>query len=169
MNERRRDDPRATPADDHQPPAAWWRLPLLLAIVLLAIIAARSWHDRARGPTSPTAARPQPATEATGESVSLTIRFDDGAEREFAAVAWRPEMTVNDLLMAISQQPDSISYSVVGEREMTMVTKIDDAANDTATGRFWTYSVNGEPADRSSGIYVLRPGDRVLWTFGNQQ
>jgi hypothetical protein len=169
MTESSRDEPRTTPAAGSRPPGAWWRLPLLLVIVLIAIIAARSSNTRTRGTSSPIAAQPQLPADVVGKSVSLTIRFDDGVEREFDPVAWRPKMTVDDLLMAVSQQPDSISYTVVGEREMMMVTKIDNTANDRATGRFWTYFVNGELADRSSAVYDLRPGDRVLWRFGSEQ
>jgi hypothetical protein len=169
MTDAPRDDPRTTPAAVIRPPGAWWRLPLLLALVLIAIIAARSSQTRTRGPASPTAAQPQPSADATGKTVSLAIRVDDGAEREFEPVAWRPGMTVDDLLMAVSQRPDSISYAVVGQGEMMLVTQIDDAANDQASGRFWTYSVNGQHADRSPGIFPLRPGDRVLWRFGSEQ
>jgi hypothetical protein len=167
MSEALRDNQQTEPARGG-PPGAWWRLPLLLAIVLIAIIAVRLSLTHTRGQHSPAATRPQ-AGAAAGKSVSLTIRFDDGKERLFDDVAWNPGMTVDDLLMAVSQRPDGISYAVVGEREMMLLTQIDDAANDKAAGRFWTYSVNGQQADRSLGVYELRPGDRVLWRFGSQQ
>lgn len=160
------DNQRTDPAGG-RPPGAWWRLPLLLAIVLIAIIAVRASLTRTRGQRLPTTAQPQ-AGAAAGKSVSLAIRFDDGKERSFDDIAWIPGMTVDDLLMAVSQRPDGISYAVVGEREMRLLTQIDDTANDKAAGRFWTYSVNGQQADRSLGVYELRPGDRVLWRFGSQ-
>jgi hypothetical protein len=31
------------------------------------------------------------------------------------------------------------------------------------------YAVNGQFADSSFAVYRLKPGDRVLWTFGARQ
>jgi Domain of unknown function (DUF4430) len=169
MSEAPSDDPPTTPAVDSRPPGAWWRLPLLLAIVLIAIIAARSSDTRTRGPGSSSAARPQPAADAAGKSVSLTVRYGDDKERKFDEVAWQPGMTVDDLLTDVSRRPDGITYTASGYSETFLVVRIDDTANDRTSGRFWTYSVNDVLADRSAGICELQPGDRVLWTFGREQ
>jgi len=171
MNEEKRDDQRTTLAADSLPSAsgAWWRLPLLLVVVLIAIIAARTSHTRTRGPSSPAKLQPPPVGDAAGKTVSLTIHFGDGKERKFDNVAWRPGMTVDDLLAAASRMTDGIYYTVVGDHEQMLLTSINSDANERAAGRHWTYSVNDVPADRSLGIYELQPGDRVLWTFGKQQ
>jgi len=170
MSDAPRDDQRTAPEADGRPAGAWWRLPLLLAIVLIAIIAARSSHTGGRGASSPRGSRPQLAADATGKTVSLTVHYGEGRERRFDAVPWQPGMTVDDLLTVASRQRDGIAYyRVSGTGERLLVGEIDDTTNDRATGRFWTFYVNDELADRSAGIYELQPDDRVLWTFGREQ
>src|SRR3972149_122766 len=107
MNEARNNEqPTATTGKNPwRSGGAWWRLPLLLAVVLVAIVAARMSQVHERSPAFQGAAAPQPA-DATGEFVSLVVRFDVGKERTFDAIAWRPGMTVDDLMTAASRLPD---------------------------------------------------------------
>jgi hypothetical protein len=149
------------------PSTAWWRLPLLLAVVLAAILIARAAREEVR--TVAPRPLPVPPTAQTGKSVALVINYGDGRERKFDAVAWHEGMTVDDLLNAASQLPDPISYGVLGNGELTLLTNIDQTHNKWEHGGNWTYKVNDVPADRSLEIYELQPGDRVLWTFGRQQ
>lgn len=146
---------------------AWWRLPLLLAVVLAAIVIARIARDGER--TVAPRPLPVPPAAATGKSVSLVIDYGDGRERKFEAIAWHEGMTVDDLLNAASQLPDPISYGVLGNGELTLLANIDQTHNQWEHGGNWTYKVNDVPADRSLSIYELQPGDRVLWSFGRQQ
>lgn len=146
----------------------WWRLPLLLAVVLAAIVASRSMQQQVRGPDSEIAALPQ-AADATGQSVSLVIQFGEGRERKIDAVAWHPGMTVDELMTAASRLPSGPTYTVGGDHEMMLLWGIDGVLNEKGGGRSWTYKVNDVPADRSLAVYELRPGDRVLWTFGPQE
>jgi hypothetical protein len=99
----------------------------------------------------------------------LTIQFGNGHERKFDAVPWHQGMTVDDLLSAASRLPDSFSYTVHGDHDMTLLTRINDLRNEGVSGRNWTYTVNDVRADRSLAVYELKPGDRVLWTFGTQE
>ena len=147
---------------------AGWRLPLLLLVVLAAVVAARSSRYRERGPNSADPSSP-PAAAQSGKTVSLSIRFDDGKEQVFDAVAWRPGMTVDDLLTAVSRLPDGINYVVYGDHEMTLLSRINDSRNEGAGGRNWRYLVNDVLADRSLAVYELQPGDRVLWEYGPQE
>ena len=64
---------------------AWWRLPLLLAVVLVAIVAARSARVDERGSASRDSAA-TPAPEASGKFVSLAIDYGEGRERKFDAI-----------------------------------------------------------------------------------
>jgi len=159
-------------ATDRDRPAraagAWWRLPLVLAAVLAAIVAARSSQTRERGPAATDASSPRLAG-ASGQTVTLTIQFGDGQERKFEAVPWRQGMTVDDLMTAVSRLPDGIQYTVRGDHEMTLLARIDESRNEGAGGNNWTYAVNDLRADRSLAVYELEPGDRVLWTFGPQE
>jgi hypothetical protein len=146
---------------------AWWRLPLLLTVVLATILIVRATRVDERTP----APRKLPAAPAaaTGKSVALVIDYGDGRERTFDAIAWHEGMTVDDLLNAASQMANPISYGVAGDGEMTLLTRIDESHNQWEHGSNWTYKVNDVAADRSMAIYDLQPGDRVLWTFGKPQ
>ena len=142
-----------------------WRLPVLLAVVLAAIVLYRLWSP-AETPLAPT--RDKPGAEAAedtsppDERVTLTVDFGNGKQRELPAVRWLQGMTVADLL---GQEPD-LQVVQKGSGAGTFLVSINDIANEDAAGRNWTYEVNGQPADRSFAVYELQPGDRVLWTFG---
>lgn len=151
------------------PSGSWWRLPLLLAIVLAAIVVARSSQNGLRGPLSTSESSPPPGAVDSGKTVALEIDFGTGQKREFAAIPWFQGMTVDDLMTAASREKDSFQYFVQGDLAMTMLVKIDESLNEGAAGRNWTYTVNGKAADRSLAVYELQPGDRVLWTFALPQ
>jgi hypothetical protein len=158
--------------NESEPPAragtAWWRLPLLLAVVLVAIVAARSARVAERGPTTHVRSAP-PAAIPSGKFVSLVINYGGGRERKFDAIPWHEGMNVDDVMIAASELPNGITYDITGDHEMTMVTRIDDTYNMWGRLSNWTYKVNDVPADRSMKVFELQPGDRVLWTFGPRQ
>jgi hypothetical protein len=143
-------------------------LPLLLALVLIAIVAVR-WANQpsADSPASP----PVAALPATVKGKSVTLEIDFGGERirRFPAIGWFPKMTVEQLMLAASQVPDGIRITSRGTGELTLLTGVDGVENASAGGRFWLYKVNDQLADRSFAVYELQPGDRVLWTFSAQE
>jgi hypothetical protein len=100
----------------------------LLAVVFGAIVIARASRveERAVAPRQ----LPVPSAAAAGKSVALTIEYGDGRERKFDAIAWHEGMTVDDLLNAASQLPDPISYGVLGNGELTLLTNIDKTHNE---------------------------------------
>jgi Domain of unknown function (DUF4430) len=169
MNEAKNVEPSAATKPDDAPRfgSVWWRLPLLLTVVLVALIAARAtrvWERTAvpRDSSSPSAS-------AEGKSVSLVLRFDEGNERQFDDVAWRHGMTIDDLMTDVSRRPNGPMYRISGDGQMAFVVGIDEAINGDGGGKFWTYQVNDVPGDRSFAVVELQPGDRVLWTFGSQR
>jgi hypothetical protein len=106
------------------------------------------------------------ATTPTGDAVALVIDFDDGQERRFQ-LAWRERMTVLDALEAAARRQRGITYVHRGSGEMAMITAIDGLANEGGAGRNWIYRVNGQLADKSCGVYEIRPKDVIFWTFGS--
>jgi hypothetical protein len=143
----------------------WWRLPLLLVLVLAAIV----W-SRIRGlhEDSPEKKSDQPAPVAgrdPRENVALTIDFGGGRRKNFDTIAWHEGMTVADAMNAAL----GAAITQKGAGQSAFVTAIDGIENQGADGQNWTYSVDGEIADRSFAVYELKPGDRVLWTFGPRQ
>jgi len=166
-------EPTSHSSDDTLPAALGksrgvdWRLPLLLLLLLAAIFVGRASRDHTRVVEADPSAAPPVAVD--GKAVALAIDFGDGRKREFTEIAWQPGMTVDDLLIAASRLPDGIRYAVNGQREMMWLDSIDGVANELGGGRTWLYHVNDKFADRSLGIYELKPGDRVLWTFGEKE
>ncbi len=147
----------------------WWRLPVLLALVLMAIVAMRNRGIREEVQESKGETPNPDATAVSNGVVTLAINLGEGKSEFMAEVAWREGMTVGDLMQTASQLPDGMRFEKQGTGEMTMLTRIGDVANEGAGGRNWIYSVAGKRADRSYAIYPLRAGDRVLWEFTGQQ
>jgi hypothetical protein len=130
--------------------------------VLTAILLWRSYGLR----EVKRSAEPGPAgnvvNPARRETVSFSIDFGNGQRKEIIDVAWHDHMTVADALRGTKE----LSILEKGAGEGAFLTTIDDLANEGTAGKNWTYEVNGKTADRSFAAYELRPGDRVLWTFG---
>ena len=148
---------------------SWWRLPLLLAIVLAAIVAVRlAGCGEQLHPGGPTGKAPS-AADPQGRTVSLTIDYGDARKRQFDALPWHAGMTVDELLTTASRLPEGISYVVRGYKERALLTEIDKVENEGGGQRNWLYSVNDVKAEKSFAIYELQPGDRVLWVFGREE
>lgn len=146
-----------------------WRLPLLLAIVLAAILLSQQRGIR-EAIFKPAGAPPEVADRAeavavVGPRVLLTINFGDGRELQNEVAPWREGMTVADLL----QSEPRVSLATQGSGASAFLTQLGDLANEGAGGRNWVYSVNGKPADRSFAVYELQANDHVLWTFARSE
>lgn len=142
----------------------------MLALLFVVIVLGRSAALRKNVTFGPGIASDQavePAA-ATAKTVTLIIHLPDSLERH-DYVAWRDGMTVEDLLAAASRLPKGIQFAQRGSGESALLTEINGVANEGGNARNWTYSVNGQEADRSFAIYILQPGDHVLWTFAAKQ
>jgi len=155
----------STQRDSNSACCSWWRLPLLLGLVLIAILL--SQRDRIRQavfkPGSPAPIDRGDAQPA--KTVLLTINFGDGRPLLNESSDWHEGMTVADLLNA----ERSISFATQGTGAAAFLTQLNGIANEGAGGRNWVYSVNGTRADRSFAVYELRPNDHVLWTFAGRE
>ena len=148
----------------------WWRLPLLLAVVLAVIMVLNGRGIRvADDAQEPVSGRELAVNgEASGATVSLEIDFGDQGERPVHAVVWHEGITVADALTALRHRANDsagVKVTVQGSGQSALLTEIDGRANQGAGGANWTYAVNGQRADRSFAVYRLEPGDRVLWSF----
>jgi hypothetical protein len=141
---------------------AGWRLPALLVLVLAAIVLMRILNNDVTTTTAATDPQIHSSSVAPREHVSLSIDFGNGQRREFDDLAWHDGMTVADLL----RSAPALVTTHRGSGSGALLTAIGDTANEGPDGKNWTYAVNGQSADRSFAVYELRPGDRVLWTFG---
>jgi len=152
---------------------AWWRLPLLLAAVLAAILAFKGSGIRV-SEVAEESAEPETAAGIPngGEKVSLAIEVGEQSERREYTPTWRTGMTVANAMAAARQQPDDdrrLEYIVQGRGQSAFLTELAGVANEGSGGRNWTYTVNGERADRSFAVYELKPGDQVLWSFKHSE
>jgi len=138
----------------------WWRLPILLAVVLIAVLFI---NGRQNVDVSRESAAPSVGSREFAEApyrVSITIEFGDKPAR-WNQVPWRPGMTVRQLLSSAAL----VSFAEKGRGQSALLVEIDGVRNEGSGGRNWLYSVNGKQADRSFAIYELQPNDHVLWSF----
>ncbi|HEV2968494.1 MAG TPA: DUF4430 domain-containing protein [Pirellulales bacterium] len=110
---------------------------------------------------------PRSKSAATGKTVRLVIDYGDGAEKRFAGIAWREEMTVLDVLEAAKGNPHGITFSIRGSGEQALLTKLDDLENQkgAAGAKNWIFYVNDRMADKSLGATIVNSGDTILWKF----
>ena len=139
----------------------WWRLPVLLAVVLGAILfsVGAQVNDVAIEPAGPPAGK-QVQLEAV-DKVTVTIDFGGEPRSLSNTVPWHKGMTVSRLLSSASLA----SFGQKGNGASAFLTQIAGVENEGAGGRNWMYSVNGKRADRSFAVYELQPSDHVLWSF----
>ncbi len=97
--------------------------------------------------------------------VPLVIDYGDGVQKHFTQIAWRDAMTVLDLLSAAQEHPRGIRFKHRGAGATAFLVRIDDQENEGGN-RNWVYRVNGKFADQSFAVFTLKPGDTVLWKFG---
>jgi hypothetical protein len=145
-----------------------WRLPMMLALLLLVMLLVRSTALQQNSSNHGGSAADNSIAAPTGKTVALAIEFADGT-LQHDYLPWREGMTVENLLAAASHLPKAIQFAQQGSGESALLTEINGAVNEGGTGRNWTYSVNGQQADRSFAIYQLHPDDHVLWTFSTKE
>lgn len=99
--------------------------------------------------------------------VHLIIDYDDGIEKRFSRIAWKKGMTVLDALNQAKMTGHGIDFQYTGSADTAFLVRIDDVKNEGGgkTKRNWLYWVNDKFADRSFGVYVLEPSDKVIWKF----
>jgi len=136
-----------------------------LGLVLAAIVWSRVRSPREETPGKNTDLPAPVANGVPRDTLKLSIDFGAARRKNFDAVAWHGGMTVADAMKASS----GVTIAQKGAGQSAFVTSIDGVENQGADGQNWTYSVNGQIADRSYAVYELKPGDRVLWTFGARQ
>jgi hypothetical protein len=136
----------------------------------LGLVTVAKWTPNQPAPhqPAPSAADWQPSPQPTGETVSLTIDFGNGASKEFAALPWRPEMTVADLLEAARQFRPGLGFKQIGEGASGFLSALDGLANQGAGGRNWIYQVDGRHAHVSFCLEKIEPGMHILWTFTDE-
>ena len=108
---------------------------------------------------------PASRADESAKTVQLSIDYGDGAVKSFTAISWKEKLTVLGALEAAAKHPRGVQFKHRGSGSSAFVTAIDDLANE-GRGKNWTYQVNGKRADKSCGVWELKPGDAVVWRYG---
>ena len=137
---------------------------LCFVVFLLALVGCQRDTSSSDAP-----ALGEKAAKLAGEgepAVELVIDYGDGAEKRFAQIPWQEGMTVLGALRFAADHPRGIEFEKSGSGESTLLTKIDELANQASeNGKNWLYRVNGKLANKSCDAYVLSPGDVILWRY----
>lgn len=101
---------------------------------------------------------------STSTEVKLTIDTGD-PKVTTAKFPYTEKMTVLDVLVQAEAQ--GISSVIEGQGEGAMIKSIAGISNQGAgkEAKNWIFYVNGKPANVSSAVYSLQPGDAIIWRF----
>jgi hypothetical protein len=161
------------PPSDAAIPRRDWTLPAVLVVAAAlvgALLAAfgEIGQEKASSDEATTAAIAQswtPSPRPTGETVSLTIDFGNGARRVFDALPYAAGMTLGQLMQRARTFRPPVVYSATGKGKMSFLTSLEGVANEGAGGRSWLYSVDGRHGEVSFAVQSLAAGSAVLWEF----
>jgi hypothetical protein len=137
------------------------RQSLWLAVVFVGAMSAASLaQEAAPKPDRPASVRPK-------TTVAVTVEFPGDVEVRYKAVVFTEGMTVFDALSAAAKHARPLKFKHTGSGEFAFLTEIDGVKNEGASGKNWTYKVDGERAKVGMGSMKLKAGAEVLWVFGS--
>jgi len=133
---------------------------LLCAVLIAQFLIAGC--DSASAP----AVKTKPPVSKTGKvTVQLEVDFQSDRENIVVRIPCSEDSTVLTIL-ARAQNIGDLEFTSIGEGETAFVTSIGGVENQAAAGDNWVYRVNDELGDKSCGVFSVKPGDEVLWVFG---
>lgn len=125
---------------------------LLLAVVVVSMVGCQ---------------RKQPGPSITTEMITIDVciafqgRRGDVTEK----LNLRVPATALDALRETAKL-HNIEVKTQGAGDTAFVTSVGGVENLGAKGDNWTYRVNDQLGDRSSGVFNVQDGDKVTWMFG---
>ena len=99
-------------------------------------------------------------------TVNLTIDFGGAAENVEVQIPCSEDSTVMDVLRRAEMNGD-LKLQSSGSGETAFVQSINGVGQQSSTGKYWTYLLNGELSKTGSGVTEVDPGDEVNWRFGS--
>ena len=102
-------------------------------------------------------------------TVEVEIVF--GADREAiqSKVDCLNDSTVFSVLQAASDQSGFAFESTGVLKGDKFITSIGGVKNLAGDGKNWIYRVNGDLGDKGSGVFAVKPQDRIVWSFGKYE
>ncbi len=138
--------------DQQQPPPAVQEQPP---------IAQQTTPAPAASASQPTSSQPATSTQAITPTSVFHYQLTAG-DRAYATNA-STQLTVLGLMQQLADQ--GFAFTSKQYDYGVFITGINGVANDPATGRYWTYTVNGQSATVGADQYQLKDGDQVQWSY----
>jgi hypothetical protein len=101
------------------------------------------------------------------DTITLTIELPGEVEVTYKALVFSEEMTVLDALTSASKHSRPLRFKHTGSGEFAFLTELENVKNEGASGKNWTYKVDGQRAKVGMGGMKLKAGSHVLWIFGS--
>lgn len=108
------------------------------------------------------------ASSQTPVSIEVEVRLEFAGQREAVAgtVKLPAEGTAFDALSQLAEQ-QGLAVESRGEGATLFVMAVGGIANGGPGKPNWIYRVDGKLGDRSAGVYVLGPGQKLVWSLGD--
>ena len=107
-------------------------------------------------------AEPLPTDEEVLGAGAVEFLFFFDSDRKIAVTV--EGVQAGDTILDCMEKIQEPKIVVNGSGANAFVASIGD--KDTAAGEGWSYRVNDTWADRSVGVYEIKPGDVVTWSYG---
>ncbi len=101
----------------------------------------------------------------SSKPIELQIDFNGHGENKQFPVSWSNGVTAFSCLKQL-EASGKLTVDSKGSGSQTLLTAIDGLENRWSAGDNWVFTVNDRLGDRSSAVFDLRPGDRLIWRFG---
>jgi hypothetical protein len=108
----------------------------------------------------PTATQDASTDASAAGTVTMEFTWDNDKVTTWEIKGIQPGDTVLDAMRKV-ESPEIV---IQGEGPNAFVSSIGELS--TTAGEGWSYSVNGQWADRSVGVYKIKPGDKIVWSHG---
>ena len=70
-------------------------------------------------------------------------------------------------IMRDAKESGQVEFESRGSGDTLFLTSIAGVENSGAGKGNWTFKVNGELGDKSSGVFKVKPDDKIDWSFGS--
>lgn len=136
------------------------RVRFLLLALVLAFSPSAFAQDAA---PKTTGGEPGAAKAAVKTTITLSIALADDCELTYSALPFKEGMTVADLLASAAKHKRPLQFKSKGSGEFAFLTELEGVKNAGASGKNWTFKVDGQRAKVGMGSMKLKAGSHVLW------
>lgn len=97
--------------------------------------------------------------------VELKIDLPEGSDISIDANCYADSTVFS--IMRDAKESGQVEFESRGSGDTLFLTSIAGVKNSGAGKGNWTFKVNGELGDKSSGVFKVKPDDKIDWSFGN--